>query len=160
MTQPAPAYSEEALALELADIHCDRLRYVAQWKRWLLFDGARWVHEPTLWIQDQARDLCRGHAAILASDAARDAKKLASSNTVNAVVSLLKSDRRIAATVDQWDRDPRVLNTPAGIVDLRTGAVRAARPEDYCTKVTAAEPAVGLQGECPSVGGVSQQGDC
>jgi putative DNA primase/helicase len=150
MMQPAPAYSEEALALELADLHADHLRYVAHWKRWMLFDGARWVHEPTLWVQDQARDLCREHAVLLLSMKREgEAKKLASDKTVNAVVSLLRADRRIAATVDQWDRDPRALNTPAGIVDLRTGGVRKARPEDYCTKITAVAPSVGLEGECP-----------
>lgn len=55
------------------------------------------------------------------------------------------SDRRLAATVDQWDADPWQLNTPHGVVDLTTGKARPHIPEYYSTKVTA----VGPQGDCP-----------
>ena len=58
---------------------------------------------------------------------------------------LAKADRRLAATSEQWDADPWLLNTPDGIIDLRTGNMRIARPEDYCTKITAVAPS----GECP-----------
>ena len=34
--------------------------------------------------------------------------------TVAAVEKLSRSDRRFAATVDQWDVDPMLLNTPGG----------------------------------------------
>jgi putative DNA primase/helicase len=56
------------------------------------------------------------------------------------------SDRRIAATIDQWDVDPWLLNTPDGVVDLRTGRMRAHRPDDYLTKMTS----VGPGGDCPN----------
>lgn len=148
-SQPAPANSEEAIALELADRHHARLRYVAKWSRWMLFEDGRWTPEATLWIHDQARAFCRSHAVLIAAESPREARKLASSTTVNGVVSLLRADRRMVATVDQWDRDPMLLNTPAGVVDLRTGAIRTARPDDYCTKMTAAPPSVGLESECP-----------
>ena len=50
-----------------------------------------------------------------------------------------------AATTDQWDADPWLLNTPGGVVDLRTGADAPARPDDYMTKITAVAPG----GDCP-----------
>jgi putative DNA primase/helicase len=59
---------------------------------------------------------------------------------------LAQEDRRIAATVDQWDTDPWLLNTPGGVVDLRTGRVRDHRPEDYMTKITAVAP----DARCPT----------
>jgi len=37
---------------------------------------------------------------------------LASAKTVAAVERLAKSDRKLAATMDQWDCDPMILNTP------------------------------------------------
>ena len=40
---------------------------------------------------------------------------------VDAVQTLARADRRIAATIEQWDADPMLLNTPDGIVDLRDG---------------------------------------
>lgn len=52
---------------------------------------------------------------------------------------------RHAATVDQWDADPWLLNTPDGVVDLKTGDLRPHRVEDYMTKITA----VGPGGNCP-----------
>jgi putative DNA primase/helicase len=58
---------------------------------------------------------------------------------------LARSDRRLAATVDQWDADPWQLNTPHGVVDLTTGQARPHIPEDYFTKITA----VGPRGDCP-----------
>jgi putative DNA primase/helicase len=63
---------------------------------------------------------------------------------VGAVHTLVRPDRKIAAMVDQWDADPMRLNTPDGIVDLRTGIIRKNDPRAYCTKITA----VGPRGDC------------
>jgi putative DNA primase/helicase len=75
-------------------------------------------------------------------------RKLTSAPTVAAVERLARSDRRHAATVDQWDSDPWSLNTPGGVVDLRTGEVRRATPTDYFTKTTSCAPG-GEISECP-----------
>ena len=55
-------------------------------------------------------------------------------------MSLSRADRRIAATVEQWDSDPWLLNTPDGVIDLRTGNARQHRASDYLTKITAVGP--------------------
>ena len=47
--------------------------------------------------------------------------------------------QRTAAIVDQWDADPWLLNTPGGVIDLRTGTTRRP-PTDYVTKMTAVSP--------------------
>jgi hypothetical protein len=70
---------------------------------------------------------------------------LASAKTVYAVERLAKADRRLAATVDQWDSDQLLLNTPGGVIDLRDGTLRAPSPDDYMTKIAAVAPG----GECP-----------
>ena len=62
-----------------------------------------------------------------------------------AIERLAKSDRRLAATVEQWDRDPMLLNTPEGVVDLKTGQIRAHCAGYYITKVTSVSPG----GDCP-----------
>ena len=38
--------------------------------------------------------------------------------------------------MEYWDRDPWLLGTPGGTVDLRTGMLRPASPDDGITKVT------------------------
>lgn len=52
---------------------------------------------------------------------------------------------RLACAVDELDADPFCLNTPAGIVDLRTGDVHPTDPAARCTKLTSVAP--GTDGE-------------
>ena len=139
----APAFSEEALALDFAQRHADDLRYVAQWGKWYRWDGTRWREDKTRKVFDLSRALCREAAAR--TNKSGHGKAIASAKTRAAVVSLASEDRRLAATVEQWDADPWLLNTPGGIVDLRTGHVRGATPDDYMTMITAVAPS----GDCP-----------
>lgn len=113
------------------------LRYVAAWSRWLAFNGQVWVEDRTLDVFNKTREMLREVAAKVKGKQALDLK---SSPTVAAVERLARSDPRAAATTDQWDRDDDILNTPAGIVDLRTGEIRPHDPTAYCTKLTAASP--------------------
>ena len=133
-----PAFTDEAVALRFAERHAHDLRYVAAWSKWLAWDGKRWQFDDTLCAFDLARKICREAAAEC--NKVRVAAILASSKTVAAVERLAKADRRLAATVDQWDADPWLLNTPRGVIDLRTGARRGHRPGDYLTQITAVAP--------------------
>jgi len=137
-----PAFSDEALALRFAERHAGDLRFVAAWNKWLIWTGSRWRFDDTLHAFDLARHVCR-EAAQECND--RHGASIASARTRSAVEGLARSDRRIAATVDQWDADPWLLNTRDGVIDLRTGKARAHRAEDYMTKSTA----VGPGGRCP-----------
>jgi len=118
---------EDAIALAFAEKYQGDLRYVAGFGKWMAFDGMRWSADSTLATFDKVRELCR-------------AMHSASAKTVSAVTSLARADRRLAATVEQWDADQWLLNTPAGTVDLRTGATRPHDPRDYVTKIAAVSP--------------------
>ncbi len=143
---PSPEYSDDALALEFAALHGHDLRFVGNWNKWFQWRTSRWVEDDTLAIFDMARTICRGAAARLIQRADDPAKvrrmsaALASAKTVAAVTTLSRSDRRIAATVHQWDTDLYTLNTPVGPANLRTGEVRGPNRTDYLTKATAAAP--------------------
>jgi putative DNA primase/helicase len=137
-----PAFSDEALALRFAERHQNDLRYIAAWGKWLSWTGTHWSFDDTLLGFDLARRICREAAAECNE---KFAKTIASAKTVAAVERLAKADRRLAATIDQWDADPWLLNTPGGVVDLKTGLIRPADPLDYLTKITAVAPG----GECP-----------
>lgn len=139
----APAYSDEALALRFTRRY-PNLRFTAKWGQWFIFDGARWKMDETRGVFSYARIVCRD--ASREANAQKAAKAIASSKTRSAVVSMASDDRRHAATVDQWDLDPWLLNTPAGTVDLRTGTTRKHDPKDYMTKVTAVSP----DASCPT----------
>jgi P4 family phage/plasmid primase-like protien len=57
------------------------------------------------------------------------------------VERLASTDRAFAVTPELWDRDPWLLGTPGGTVDLRTGELRPARREDYISRQTLVTPA-------------------
>lgn len=139
----APAFSDDALALDFTRRYGDRLRYVATWGKWLEYDGTRWTPDATVQVFDLARVVCREMATTCNKEG--EAKKLASAPTVAAVERLARSDRQHAATVAQWDADPWALNTPNGTVDLQTGDLRRHDRNDHLTKITA----VGPSGTCP-----------
>lgn len=135
--------TEDALALAFTRRYHRDWRYVAAWGRWLVWDGQRWRNEDTLAATDLIRSVCRQTA--LRADDRKVAAKLASSGTVGGVERLARADRRHAATTDEWDADPWLLNTPGGVVDLKTGRMRANDRSDRMTKITTATP----RGECP-----------
>jgi putative DNA primase/helicase len=133
-----PEFSDEALALRFAERDAGDLRYVAAWSRWLSWDGQRWNFDSTLLAFDRSRHICREAAA--SCGIIKIAAKVASAQTVAGVERLARADRRLAATVDQWDADLFALNTIAGVVDLHTGNLRPHRAEDYHTKITPVAP--------------------
>ena len=136
------ANSDDALALEFTKQYGADLRHVQAWGVWLGWDGSRWRRDETLSVFDKVRRNCREAADQCGNK--QTAQRIRSAQTVAAVERLARADRRHAATVDQWDADPWLLNTPGGVVDLRTGKTRPAMREDYCTKMTAVAPG----GEC------------
>lgn len=138
-----PEFTEEALALEFAEVHASDLRYVAAWGTWLEWDGARWKRDETLRAIDLVRHICRRACENCGDE--KISRTIARARTVAAVERLARADRRLAAAVEQWDADPWLLNTPAGTIDLRTGRLRPASHADYCTKITAVAPS----GDCP-----------
>jgi putative DNA primase/helicase len=56
------------------------------------------------------------------------------------VERLARTDQRIVMLPEQLDADPWMLNTPGGIVDLRTGKMRAHDRADFCTRMTRVTP--------------------
>ena len=101
--------SEDALAQRFAEVHAADMRYVALWGQWLIFDGKVWRRDDTLHAFTRARRICRDAAA---QDLAK-AKTLRSAATVAAVERLARSDPRLAASADQWDRASGCSTLPA-----------------------------------------------
>ncbi|MCA3562350.1 MAG: hypothetical protein IOC82_15100 [Aestuariivirga sp.] len=142
---PRPSeFSDDALARHFADEQQHRLRFVEPWGRWYIWNGTVWKTDDSLEALDIARAICRERAAKCGSE--RIAAAVLSAKTIAATERLAKTDRRIAATVDQWDACQWTINTPAGVIDLRTGQTSPHEATRYCTKQTA----VGPGGDCPT----------
>jgi putative DNA primase/helicase len=140
---PSPAVTtntdDAALADRFSECHGDDLRYLAAWSKWLHYHGKRWKVETTHLARDYAKQLCQKAARECGG---KQARGIASSKTIAGVQTLAAADRKLAATVDQWDADPWLLNTPSGVVDLRTGEMREHRPHDHLMKITAVAPSL------------------
>jgi len=122
-----------------------RTRYITKWGQWMEYDGIRWKEQETLYIFHQIKELCKKHAHRQGrNDAAK--KQIESNRTISAIEHIVRYDSRIATRVDQWDADLWSINTPNGLLDLKTGIVAPHRPDHYVTKVTCASP----EGECPN----------
>ncbi|MSR09708.1 MAG: hypothetical protein EXR82_09365 [Gammaproteobacteria bacterium] len=134
--------SDDGLALSFASTR-PHYRRVAAWRTWMRYEGGRWAEDATLSIYSDVREFLRWRAKQERDEGT--ARRLRSKQTVAAIESLAQSDRRYAATAAQWDADPWVLNTPSGVLDLRTGALSDHAPEQHLTKQTATAPAA----ECP-----------
>ena len=142
-----PAFSDDELALSFSREYDGKLLYVPDWGHWLRWDGSRWARDDTLAVFDRCRQICRSAAAEAkqAENGKAMARKLASGVSTAAVERLARSDPRHARPADAFDADPWILNTPGGVVDLRTGDIRPHRPDDLVTKVTVVSPG----GKCP-----------
>ena len=140
----APEYSQDAIALDFSRAHAGDLIYVPAWGQWLRWDACRWRHDDTLAVFDLARAECRTTAARLDGEK-HLARDLTSAGTVSAVERMARSDPRHARRAEDFDADPWELNTPAGVIDLRSGAMRPHQRGDLFTKVTAVSPG----GACP-----------
>lgn len=142
--QRPPMFTDESLALRFAERYSEKLRYVAGSSRWFIYNGQQWSMDETLHAFDMARLVCRESSA--GCNKPKVATTLASAKTVAAVERLAKVDRRLAATMDFFDVDPMLLNTPGGVIDLATGKTRQHSAEDYLTRITAVAP----RGACPT----------
>ena len=129
--------TEDSLALVFANEFSDRARFDHHSGRWYLWDGSIWRKNEDLAALEWCRGLCRTAAAMDGKAAA----KLGKHATVLGVEKLARSDRRIAVTSEKFDRDPMLLGTPGGTVDLRDGALRPAKQDDYITRQAAVAPA-------------------
>jgi len=109
MTDGRVPFSEDDLADRFSTEHAD-LKYVAAWAKWLQWTGVKWEIDTTVHVFDLARAVCREAAAKCNTPS----RKVASAATVAAVEKLARSDRRHAATTDQWDPGDLLLNTKLG----------------------------------------------
>lgn len=148
----APLYSDQWLAETVARRQRGLLRFVPQWDRYLAWTGGRWQPDAELLAEDIIKrelraigvDILRhGVTPKERKDSESLANSICSSGKVSAVSALVKSDRTIAVSVDALDHDPWTLNTPAGMVDLRTGVLRPHAADALCTKVVSVAPDFG-----------------
>jgi phage/plasmid-associated DNA primase len=142
-------FSDEALAQAFAERHADDLRYCEAFGHWFEWDGRRWTMDRMRRVFALARGVCREQSNLAATSidnprtAAKLAHKVASAASIAAVVNLARCDPHLATAQGDWDADPWLLNTPGGMVDLKTGQLRPHDRNILCSKITAVTPTPG-----------------
>ena len=140
---PLPAqFSEDNLARHWVLQNGANWRYVTQWAQWYKWHLDRWIPERTAECFELARNITR---QALWWDGITDPQRLKvnSAKTAAALLQFVKSDRKIAATSDQWDTHTELLGIPGGVVDLNICKAIPAVREQFITKQTAVAPTKG-----------------
>lgn len=139
--QPTEAEQQEhdheadlANARWLVHMHGDRLRYVVPWKKWLCWDGQRWRIDET----GQAWRYAKAVADTLPKKNGKRPARAQTRPGLEAMLTLAATEERVAIAPAQLDADPHLLNVQNGTIDLRTGELRLANPDDLLTKLCGA----------------------
>jgi putative DNA primase/helicase len=134
--------SEDGVAKSFATYYGASLRFDHSTGAWFEWTGSYWRKNEV--------GLASHYVRLLARDMSKGTKK---ANTVrkksfaSGVETFARNDPTFAVTIDAWDKDPFLLGTPDGTVDLRAGKMRAADPADGITKLTSIAPAA--RADCP-----------
>ena len=132
--RPNDLVTEDAAAQLFATRHVDQLRFCHDAGGWFDWNGNLWRRNRVGAAFQFARELARDLAKTEPDRVRYVASK---TSFASGVERFARSDPSLAVTSRFWDRDPFLLGTPAGIVDLRSGDVLDPDPADGISKSTA-----------------------
>lgn len=133
--------SEDGHAQQLITAYGDLIRYCPQRGSWLAWDGTVWQWQQPGGgiVREYAKKIARTFPQGDQAAVAHKRRALSASGT-SGCLKQAESDPRVVVQVSDLDNHPWHLNTPAGMVDLRTGTISAPDPTMLATKMTTAAP--------------------
>lgn len=138
------AVTHDGLARVFANRFAGKLRYCHHAGGWYEWTGTHWKRDERerafQFVRELGRELSEGEKATVV-------KEVRKVQFAAGTEKLARGDQALAVTSDAWDRDPFLLGTPGGTVDLRTGKLRPADPAEGITRVASIAPAE--PAECP-----------
>ena len=151
--EPDIPMSEGFVSDRFAAMQKEELRYVGARNTWYVWQdvgtdadgrpcGGYWKPDARREVDRRAVEITRSainwpDAMTLTPDAKR---KIRSLRFAGSVRDMARSDRRIAAEVQQFDQAPYLLGVPGGVVDLKLGKVIEPEREHYITRQTLVPP--------------------
>lgn len=125
----------------IASMFGDRLRFDHLQKQWLICREGRWAKDCDGEVFRMAKKAARERLKVAARGDKEDSENKAaewalqseSHHRVKAALELAKSTPPIADTGNGWNADPLLICVRNGVVNLHTGKLRPARPEDRIT---------------------------
>jgi putative DNA primase/helicase len=137
----AHTLTELGNAEALVDLHASGLIHVKERRRWHVWNGGRWRPDLTGEVERRAKDVARELLRRSSEETDHDervrlAKWALQSSTdrgVRAMLNLASTEPEVVLPADALDRDPFLLACANGTLDLRTGELREAAPDDLIT---------------------------
>ncbi|MET7738911.1 phage/plasmid primase, P4 family [Streptomyces sp. NPDC005385] len=133
------------MAERMLALYASRLIFVhgIGWHEW---DGARWKRDETGGAKRAAIATVKAAYGDLAKFAAKgdmtgrnnlfqDITRMESNNGLEGMLSIARALEGFSVPALEMDADPYLFNTSGGTLDLRSGEIYPARPEDRITKV-------------------------
>ncbi len=120
--------------------HASSLRYVPDAGKWVTWDGTRWTWHPD---DGPAIESAKDVISRIPTDneqLAKHRKNSMSARRIADAVRLARTTPAMRIPASQFDRHPWQLNTPGGVVNLRTGEIATATPALFHSKQTVCAP--------------------
>ena len=146
-------------AARFTDLFGENIRYCYTEKKWYYYDTKKWCADNTGAAErmaDRAVKAMQAEQKVYAQTDADEGTEMEKAFEKHLKQSRSnKSKRNMLAEVQhhvpllpsQMDRYRMALNTPAGVINLKTGETNEHKPEYYFTKITSVEP--GDPNGCP-----------
>lgn len=151
---PEPLYgTEHWLAFRAVRAIGHKLRFVAAQGRWYVWDGYLWQPDSAKLAESEINEflvtlsreiVAQANTPEDRAAAAKLGKTFLTAQRAANIRKLLESDKHISLRAESLDSDAWKLNTPSGIVDLRTGNVAPCHPSALMSKATSVGPAPGV----------------
>jgi P4 family phage/plasmid primase-like protien len=124
----------------LVAAHAAELRYVPDAGKWVTWEGTRWMWHPD---DGPAIEAAKDVITRIPTDnkqLAAHRQKSMSARRIADAARLARTSPGMRISADRFDRHPWQLNTPGGVVDLRTGDIAAPTPALFHSKQTTVTP--------------------
>jgi putative DNA primase/helicase len=137
-------FSHDALGANISHAFGDDWKAIDGAGPWLRWDGSRYVEDTRKVAYNFGREILRSVATSCKNE--KIARQVSSRSDLHAALANAAAAPLHAVGRDQLDANDWLLNTPGGVVDLRTGRARAHDRALLMTRITPAAP----EGDCPT----------
>lgn len=144
-------YTDAAMANRLVRRYGEFVRFCPEQSKWYAWNGERWtpdgkgdVYRLMSNLLHAATDEIYADGNLTPSERTSKAYTMGSQQKRSSCVAYAECEKALTAKVMDFDADPYLLNTPGGVVDLKTGEMLELTPSMLMTRVTAVTPTHGV----------------
>lgn len=135
---PGAQFSDAWLAGQFLAFHGEQVRFCQKLGGWMVWDGHRWSVDETGHVAEWAGEICR--TAACKAENSGERKRLGGEPARQNTLAYARTNQAVSVGVDAFDSDPWSLNTPEGIIDLKSGQLGPADASRLFTRCTAVAP--------------------